>query len=394
MATSQTNEWMFNYRSVALEESDSDGETTEPKMSAESQFCFELDLSSRTDTAVYKPNPFSIAKINATSRPRSTAPPEAAVGDSTLPPKKSGPLERCFNKSRQRARQGGASCVPKEDISTRLAQPLELPPTKATPSSRTMSSDPVPSSKPFDPVVRHAVAQGPRLQAPGLLSDAHIPTKYPDINITDHNLRLVTSAAPALPNERVRRLEVVPSIAPSSSRYSPKTHESALPFATQLAQCPNPLRDAPTIDDVQPSTKPRLVGQERHILLATRYMELGSTPQNTWSSISVAPRTRSLHPDHSMGVSACSSKKLVDIENAKSGSVTPRPPIRREFLSRQKDTKYTSVSLGPSEAHQRLYLSKPPQCYDDKEDEDETWSTLPRKKFKPRFSSHSCCIHF
>jgi hypothetical protein len=63
--------WAFNLRTRQLNDSDSeDGDGACPdKISDDKQFLNDIDLSSRPETAQYKPNPWSIAKVNAASRP-------------------------------------------------------------------------------------------------------------------------------------------------------------------------------------------------------------------------------------------------------------------------------------------------------------------------------------
>ena len=67
--------WAFNFRSShfgAYNDTDSDSEegpaVPTEKDSEEAKLVKDLDISERQDTAVYKPNPFSIAKINAAAR--------------------------------------------------------------------------------------------------------------------------------------------------------------------------------------------------------------------------------------------------------------------------------------------------------------------------------------
>ncbi|KAI0044776.1 hypothetical protein FA95DRAFT_1574231 [Auriscalpium vulgare] len=68
------SEWSFNMRSHQCL-SDSDSDTSPPHspssamLSDDTRQFLDLDLSSREDSAVYKPNPWSIAKVNAASRP-------------------------------------------------------------------------------------------------------------------------------------------------------------------------------------------------------------------------------------------------------------------------------------------------------------------------------------
>ena len=72
-STSSAN-WAFNFRSSHFGAYDTDSDSEEgpavptEKDSEEAKLVKDLDISERQDTAVYKPNPFSIAKINAAAR--------------------------------------------------------------------------------------------------------------------------------------------------------------------------------------------------------------------------------------------------------------------------------------------------------------------------------------
>ncbi|KAJ6504422.1 hypothetical protein DFH09DRAFT_292924 [Mycena vulgaris] len=76
----QADIWTFNLRSTKTNDADSDSDSNDDEdaptnsvfESEEARLLKDLDLSSREETVVYKPNPFSIAKINAASRNRST----------------------------------------------------------------------------------------------------------------------------------------------------------------------------------------------------------------------------------------------------------------------------------------------------------------------------------
>jgi hypothetical protein len=67
-------EWAFNFRSSHFDVYDTDSDSEEgpavpaEKFSEEAKLAKDLDISERQETAVYKPNPFSIAKINAATR--------------------------------------------------------------------------------------------------------------------------------------------------------------------------------------------------------------------------------------------------------------------------------------------------------------------------------------
>ena len=60
--------WSFSFRSGAFDVESSDDSDTEPG-SSDALLIKDLDISSREDNATYKANPWSIAKINAATRP-------------------------------------------------------------------------------------------------------------------------------------------------------------------------------------------------------------------------------------------------------------------------------------------------------------------------------------
>ena len=63
-----TTDWSFSFRTINPNVySDSDSDTDSVHLN-EAQLINDLDLSSREETVLYKPNPFSISKINAASR--------------------------------------------------------------------------------------------------------------------------------------------------------------------------------------------------------------------------------------------------------------------------------------------------------------------------------------
>ena len=65
-----TTDWVFDLRDCAHDSDlDEDEDGANAKKSSDSDILKTLDLSSREDTAHYKPNPWAIAKLNAACRP-------------------------------------------------------------------------------------------------------------------------------------------------------------------------------------------------------------------------------------------------------------------------------------------------------------------------------------
>ncbi|KAG1888511.1 hypothetical protein F4604DRAFT_1644791 [Suillus subluteus] len=83
------NPWSFNHRTRARDafDSESDPESeveTNSKVnlpSDDTRLIQELDISSRHETVEYKPNPWSIARINAASRPPNKEPPGQSISE-------------------------------------------------------------------------------------------------------------------------------------------------------------------------------------------------------------------------------------------------------------------------------------------------------------------------
>ncbi|KAJ3512406.1 hypothetical protein NLJ89_g3544 [Agrocybe chaxingu] len=104
-------DWSFNFRSN-YGSYDSDSDCDEPPVAqvstepSEAKFLEEIDLSRRQDAAVYKPNPFSIAKINATYRQTTQCRPGAPrdlTGKATSGSHKPGSIMHGFKVQASRA---------------------------------------------------------------------------------------------------------------------------------------------------------------------------------------------------------------------------------------------------------------------------------------------------
>ncbi|TDL24578.1 hypothetical protein BD410DRAFT_896770 [Rickenella mellea] len=77
--TPADTQWSFNLRCGDYDDSESDDDTDPPSTTSESsdaRLIKELDFGSREDTAVFKANPWSIARVNAASRPQNVSGPQ------------------------------------------------------------------------------------------------------------------------------------------------------------------------------------------------------------------------------------------------------------------------------------------------------------------------------
>ncbi|KAG1843293.1 hypothetical protein DFJ58DRAFT_706957 [Suillus subalutaceus] len=135
------NPWSFNHRTRARDafDSDSDPESeveTNSKVnlsSDDTRLIQELDISSRHETVEYKPNPWSIARINAASRPPNKEPPGQAIS------------EDIRRKSQPQAPQG--RIVDAFKIQAERKPPRAPPPLKAPKVTKAKSNTPRVSQK-------------------------------------------------------------------------------------------------------------------------------------------------------------------------------------------------------------------------------------------------------
>jgi hypothetical protein len=81
-AAMSLSDWSYNLRTGAAlsddECSDTHNESPRHPLSQEAELLRQIDISSRQDEALYKPNPWSIAKVNAASRPKPSNPQKPA----------------------------------------------------------------------------------------------------------------------------------------------------------------------------------------------------------------------------------------------------------------------------------------------------------------------------
>ena len=85
-APSTDGGWSFDLRSYDnfCSSSSPSPASSPPSLSTDAQLLKDIDLTSRNDEALYKPNPWSIAKINAASRPKSDVELGIPTGSMTM----------------------------------------------------------------------------------------------------------------------------------------------------------------------------------------------------------------------------------------------------------------------------------------------------------------------
>ncbi|KAK7064067.1 hypothetical protein R3P38DRAFT_3339462, partial [Favolaschia claudopus] len=147
-----SEEWSFNLRSIQANhdsDSDSDDENNAPNnsISEETRLLQDLDISTREESVVYKPNPFSIARINAAAR--GNQPPKNSVAKHFNKPNDK-PLAGAIVDSFKKAEQKKRSSHP-----TSTKKPL-------APSAVTHTTPPLTSKAPTDHSKSVAARAAPR----------------------------------------------------------------------------------------------------------------------------------------------------------------------------------------------------------------------------------------
>lgn len=115
------DDWSFNLRTCGLasdDDPDSDNDLPPDQLSNDTEFLRQIDLSSRQDHAEYKPNPWSIAKVNAASRPKAPVVIKPAGLPANAKTKPKGAIVDAFKKQAEK---------PKPKF-TRQPAPVRLPP--------------------------------------------------------------------------------------------------------------------------------------------------------------------------------------------------------------------------------------------------------------------------
>lgn len=231
-------DWSFSLRSATgfFNDADSDDDNEEtlgdteisPRLSSSSYMLQQIDLATREDSAQYKPNPWSIARVNAASRPRQPTAAVNSVSEMTAakkPPR--GAIVDAFKKQAQKPKattnplaQDNRLQTPSQNtaLTSAISVPDNLAPATArspTPvahiTASAIASVPIPSQS-----STLQQDQGPPL--PPFLPEKAYPASYP---------RQSTLRSPN------------PHFAPSLERI--------LPFSSPGPLSPHPQRFTPTI---------------------------------------------------------------------------------------------------------------------------------------------------
>ena len=193
----------------------------------------ELDLSSRPDSAAYKPDPWTIAKINAASRRNHAAPHNNAANISgnlspasrVVSPKKRSPnILDAFKKQAERPPpKTGASVLKPTDLAhTTCAPPLRRPGQLTFPPKRL---DVASIPRRFDPTPAAVIKEATRMiDGPPLLKNSLMdPSRDVPANWTSPSTHILTDSAKAN----------LQTFAPSGSRSAPFPNSFSSPIRPQ-----------------------------------------------------------------------------------------------------------------------------------------------------------------
>ncbi|KAJ7225280.1 hypothetical protein GGX14DRAFT_638038 [Mycena pura] len=153
----------INYDSDSESESNVDDDHTN-SISEETRLLQELDISHREETVVYKPNPFSIAKINAAARSNRVSTPVTNTRPAKPAPKKpTGRIVDCFNTTKAKANKRSSISSSTEATRQRKCFVPELSPESVflPPNSTTLDADHNPVNNNPDPSVDFPTFQIP-----------------------------------------------------------------------------------------------------------------------------------------------------------------------------------------------------------------------------------------
>ncbi|KAJ7070848.1 hypothetical protein C8F01DRAFT_399980 [Mycena amicta] len=233
--------WCFSLRTTDYE-SDSDSDQDDAEQldadTSDTRLLQEIDISLREETVVYKPNPFSIAKINAAARTTRSAPPEKlAPRTKPLPKKPTGRIVDCFKAQKSVNSLKKPLPVPSAQQShsptpIAIERPVSTDGIADSDSTNTLHGDPMP------PVV------------PSSLKVAHIPTL--DEALTIHappesiDRTIDSTAANALLDPNSPHVTRLSELIPTTFRQMPPINSKPVPSASQIS---NRLSPPPRLAD-------------------------------------------------------------------------------------------------------------------------------------------------
>ncbi|KAJ6503339.1 hypothetical protein C8R47DRAFT_1316580 [Mycena vitilis] len=421
--------WTFNLRSNQANQdpdSDDDDEPTTNSISEETRLLQELDISHREETVVYKPNPFSIAKINAAARrPAASAPLVVHRPTKPAPKKPTGRIVDSFKKAEKKSLNANPATRPTALEHPPSANPIP-PPLPEPPYTAPSAADSIPrmddprvpgsSPKQTHVIVTNISNSAPRDVLPHRADEtnAHISTAFPPSKSVSKKLRPplpVSFSSPLRARPLDPRSATISNPAPrnqfsfssplrptqfhsasvSNLSSAPKKHWPALEKPTNALvghhHSANPSAEITTDQNLQPtSLAPR---QFHHTLAAsppTAVRTVVSAADNA-SVRHVGPIDRPTEASSTQSRSTPLAYKHSQPRRQKVPDLPPSSPIHSPIptpspspRSRRTTARKPVSTKKPS----RTLKRQTSDAYDYfRSDPDDNWSTLPvRKKFK------------
>ncbi|KAJ7631121.1 hypothetical protein FB45DRAFT_1058991 [Roridomyces roridus] len=271
----QDDVWAFNLRSKTDEDEDSDDDDDPNPIVEESPKDF--DISSREETVVYKPNPFSIAKINAAARANRPAAPVPARRPNPAPKKQpTGRIVDCFKAAEKKSVENVATkdaipdSPPQPLVATEVPVPAPIapaivpPPFKTTILSKKFRA---PAAAPFSSPLR-----APLRLNEGLRNN--MPFSSPIQHTHPVPVRTLPSAhtslsKPAGPSFTHSRKTLLTGSRPPTATKPVYTYD--MPQEQTLAENAADMLAADRLNDADENTLPppikRIVGRPHHLNL-------------------------------------------------------------------------------------------------------------------------------
>jgi len=342
--------WVFSYRTADPEGHDSDSDHNAHEQCTESQLWFELDISSRKETAVYKPNPFSIAKLNAIARSSAhCALREAPVSSKTIP-ENTGTVKEFF-KARQKA--------------VRYPKHNSIPPAPGVSKTYIGNND----------VVHQPLCPPAAISPPQKNSRPDAQNHTPSANENDHAHILTKSEFPCQSLASSTHVLSSPIILEHSGSISKPCHSLPVSINATQEETMNSRRSAQRPSILNSSN---LLSEQKHLIKAEQPIMPIAKP----TSRKIASKT----PVSQMLCSRPAvSARILPSNHPNNNGRKLRAGAQNALRSTQSLLKESSGAR-----------SKAAQCYDFGQDVDETWSTLPprKKRFKQRFLLAFCLDTF
>ncbi|TFK33987.1 hypothetical protein BDQ12DRAFT_764600 [Crucibulum laeve] len=389
--------WSFNFRTAQFDDSDSsDSEESrcETKarsknngselMSHEKELMKDLDLSTREDNAVYKPNPFTLAKINAAARataPKPTSCTSGSKGSNTQV--KAGSVKRLNrNKPKSNAQgsaNGGKSIPAKAAVapSPEAHQVILSENMKGVPQVKNAHNLPKIGSSETIQIENNSRTGKLAPTSATERNHAHISSKpVPQATFySSPSIRGAFQFLPTTPEES--KINFDPTKPPSRPPNSLNSLSS--PFQVWRAPIPHHSATPITNQFQQPSVfstpMNKSDSQERNEII---------TPLTTRRSIHL--KANHLHPSTPFGAQYHTS----GIQHSKGTSSTPRAPVSNKY-PRHSQPRRPPSQITPQRQTPIFPKCKPTDAYAfQTEDPDEEWCTLSlASRKKPKLSIFS-----